>query len=295
MPAAAKPHTSSSHSNALKLIVHADDFGLSVAVNHGVIAAHLDGVLTSASIMANGAAFEEAAQLAKLHPSLDLGAHLTLIEEAPVLEPSEIQSLVGDDGRFHKHITDFALRYARGEISLDEVSRELEAQMRKIAAAGLTISHLDSHQHVHMLPGILRVTQTLARRFSTPWVRYPCETPRLYMLEDASGLGRVAQLLALDLFCLLGAREFAAKTDHFIGFYFGGRLGPENLKSLITQLPKSGVCELMCHPGLEDQGAERRHWGYRWQDELAALKDPSVRLAFEERGVALVSYRDLST
>ena len=152
----------------LKLLVHADDFGLSEEVNEGILRAHRDGVLTSTSLMANGAAFEHAVGLTRTTPSLDVGIDLTLVEERPILDPREIPSLVDKDGRFHPHITTLAKLYLQGKIRPEEVHRELEAQIRKVRSHGVAISHADSHQHAHMLPDILRTTVELARSTTFP-------------------------------------------------------------------------------------------------------------------------------
>lgn len=276
-----------------RLIVHADDFGLSEAVNLGILDAHLSGVLTSTSVMASGEAFDHAVKLSKDHPSLDVGIHLTLVEERPTLDPKEISSLVGNDGRFHKHATIFARKYLQRRISLDDVRRELDSQIRKVLASGLPISHLDSHQHLHMLPGILKITFDLAGEYDIPWVRFPREALGLHMFKKLSGMARVLQMVVLNSFCCLGERRFAIRTDHFAGFYYGGALNKDNLLSLISNLPVSGTCELMCHPGRDDPSTARGHWAYRWPDELEALTSFETREALKTRGLALTSYRDL--
>src|SRR5690606_17555925 len=108
-----------------RLIVNADDFGLSQAVNRGVIAAHRDGIVTSASIMVNAPAFEHALELARAHPALDIGVHLTLTELAPVAPPGTVPSLLGDDGMLLPHALHFVRRYLLGTVRLDEVRTEL--------------------------------------------------------------------------------------------------------------------------------------------------------------------------
>ncbi len=279
---------------ALRLIVHADDFGLSERVNDGVLDAHLNGILTSASVMVSAPAFEHAVRLSKEHPSLDIGLHLTLIEERPLLDPALVPSLVDETGCFHKHITVFAKRYMQGLINLDEVRLELEAQVRKAIDAGLVLSHFDSHQHVHMLPGILRVAQDLAAKYSIPAMRMPREDIRPYMLKSPAGLARVAQLFVLNLFCRRGRRGFGTHTDHFAGFYFGGKLDTSALQMVVSALPRSGTCELMCHPGEDDPSSGRLHWGYAWESELTALKQEAIAEQLRARGVKLISYRDLT-
>jgi chitin disaccharide deacetylase len=277
----------------LNLIVHADDFGISESVNQGIVEANLGGILTSASIMANGGAFEHAVQLAQMHPSLDVGIHLTLVEEKPILAPETIPSLCAGTGCFHAHAINFTERYFQGRIDLDDVRKELDAQISKVLATGLSISHLDSHQHLHMLPGILKITLELARKYGIARLRFPNEAIRGYMLRKPGGLGRVAQLAVLNAFCALGKNKIPNRPDHFVGFYHGGALNLPNLLEIISHLPASGVCELMCHPGHDDPSSARAHWGYRWPDELAALVDLDVAAALRARSVKLISYRDM--
>src|SRR6266849_6501592 len=116
---------------AVRVIVNADDFGLTARVNQGVLEAHTRGILTSASIMAVGQAFEHAARLARATPALDVGVHLTLVEERPLLPRYQIPSLVGPEGRFPRHADRFVLRYFAGRINLLEVRQELAEQCRR--------------------------------------------------------------------------------------------------------------------------------------------------------------------
>ncbi|WP_273185594.1 carbohydrate deacetylase [Hyphomonas adhaerens] len=280
--------------SGLRLIVHADDFGLSERVNEGVADAHLNGILTSTSIMACAPAFDHAVRIAKATPSLDIGVHLTLIEERPLTDPAKVPSLVDETGHFHKHITVFAKRYFRGLIDLDEVRLELDAQIARIKEAGLAISHLDSHQHVHMLPGILSVAQDLGRKHGIAPMRLPRETVSPYMLTSPGGLPRVAQQLVLNHFCNRARKGFGPTTDRFAGFHYGGKLDTAALLTVVSNLPETGTCELMCHPGEDDPASDKLHWGYAWANELSALKDASVAAKIEAKGIRLISFRDLT-
>jgi predicted glycoside hydrolase/deacetylase ChbG (UPF0249 family) len=244
--------------------------------------------------MAGADAFDHAVAIAKANDTLDIGIHLTLVEERPILDPKTVPSLVDGEGRFHRHATVFAGKYFQKKISLDDVRRELDAQIRKVLASGVRVSHLDSHQHLHMLPGVLKITLELAREHGISRVRFPRESIRPYMFRNPAGLSRVAQLAALNMFCGAGKRDFPTSTEHFAGFYHGGALNTKNLLDLVSHLPSSGACELMCHPGHADPSASRAHWGYRWPDELEALKNPDVVAALRARGAELISWRDLS-
>ena len=278
----------------LRLIVHADDLGLSERVNDGILQAHLGGIVTSASIMANGTAFDHAASICKAVPTLDVGIHLTLVEELPALKPASIPTLVDKAGRLHHRATAFTKKYLMGGIRLREVRSELEAQISKVLSHGLRVSHLDSHQHLHMLPQIRGVTTELAKKYGIPAIRVPHETVRQYMLSRQPAFSRLLPLLALNLFCRLGKNSGEVRPDHFVGFFFGGNLHKGNLQQLIQHLPPAGTCELMCHPGIEDPAIRYRHWGYHWSEELSALTDPEIAEVLSRQGVRLISYRQLA-
>ncbi len=277
-----------------RLIVHADDFGLSPSVNHGIVEAHCRGIVTSTSIMACGAAFEHAVALARSTPTLDVGVHLTLTEEPPVSSPERIPSLVAPDGRFHEHTSSFVRQWITGRVSLDEVELELDAQIRRVVDQGVAVSHLDGHQHVHMVPGIRRVVGCLAARYDIHAVRYPREAPRPYMVAEVKSAPRLIRLLALNAFCMAAGAQREMRPDHFFGFFFGGRLTKANLLKVFEGLPRRGVCELMCHPGQPEGDSAHAHWHYRWQDELDALTDKAVAATLRAKGVELTSYAALT-
>jgi hopanoid biosynthesis associated protein HpnK len=274
-----------------RLIVNADDFGLSESVNRAVIEAHENGIVTSTSIMAGGAAFENAAVLATRCPTLDVGVHLTLTEQRPVAD--SVPSLVGPDGKFAPHATQLAKRCLRGAISLADVHKELDAQVQRVRAYGLRPTHLDGHQHVHVLPGVARVVANLARKHDIHAVRVPTERPRRYMLKDVGSLKRLAEQIALGLFGELSPLKPLRRVDRFVGFYYGGRLDEQNLRTVLERLPAGKTVELMCHPGLDDSKSQYGHWHYAWAAETAALTSPRIRELIAEQGVRLIGYRDV--
>jgi hopanoid biosynthesis associated protein HpnK len=278
----------------LKLLVHADDFGLSEQINTGILQAHLHGILTSTSLMANGAAFDHAMSICQSVSTLDVGIHLTLVEEQPILDTESVPSLVNEEGRFHRHATTFTKKYFMGKICLREVRNELEAQIRKVINRGVSVSHLDSHQHLHMLPQILRITVELARQYGIPAIRLPRERVRSYMLPGKGTIARFLQLVGLNLFCYLGRHADVRRTDHFVGFFYGGNLHKQHLHTVLQHLPHTGTCELMCHPGFDDPNTRYGHWQYHWSDELNALLDPAIASFLKSQGIRLISYHQLT-
>jgi len=276
-----------------KLIVHADDFGLSEQVNEGIVEAHCKGIVTSTSLMATGAAFESAISLSRSTPTLDVGIHLTLTEEEPLSKKNSIPSLLDDDQCFHDHAITFIKRYIVGRISLGEIKQELDAQICKILDYGIRVSHLDSHQHIHMLPGIRKIVGELANKYSISAVRYPKESLMPYMLKENGGIGRLAQLLSLNMFCMIARTPAIQQPDCFFGFFYGGGLTKDRLQKILQRLCPDGTSEIMCHPGVYDDTCQYNHWGYHWQDELDALTDREIREFINSRGVELISYADL--
>jgi hopanoid biosynthesis associated protein HpnK len=279
---------------ARKLIVNADDFGLSEKVNEGIVQAHRNGVVTSASIIANGVAFEHAVELCHSTPTLDVGVHLTLVEEKPLSDKRDIPSLVDKSGCFYHHAMAFIQRYLLSHISFDEVRYELDLQVRKVLASGIEVSHLDSHQHIHILPRISRIVGKLAKKYNIPAVRYPRERLKSYMFKQKDSCSKILKLLVLNTFCAFSDVRGAKHPDHFVGVFFAGRLNKKNLQRVIENLPIDGICELVCHPGLHDPEGKYQHWHYHWQEEHDALTDREIKDLLGRNGINLMSYRELA-
>jgi len=277
----------------VKLIVHADDFGLDEEINNGIEKAHTQGILTSASIMPNGNSFGHAVTIAKSLPELDIGIHLTLVEETPLSDSNSISSIIDEGGNFYPHTSSFFKRYLMGKIDPSHVYRELDLQIQKVLDTGLPISHLDSHQHTHIIPGVYKEVVKLARKYKINAIRRPKEKFRLYMLYPGKLL-RVFELHMVNFMCGLNKNTNLNKPDYFSGFYYGGQLGKSNLLQVLTTISQPGIHELMCHPGNTPSNHDYSHWDYHWHDELLALTDPAIPKYITQRGITLISYRDIS-
>ncbi|MDT8901771.1 hopanoid biosynthesis-associated protein HpnK [Anaeroselena agilis] len=279
-----------------QLIVNADDFGLHPAVNRAVIAGHTGGCITSTSIMPGAAAFADAALLAGNHPSLGIGVHLTLVGERPVTDPAAIPTLVDSDGRFPGQYPAFLARYLRGRVNRDEIRAELTAQIAKTAAAGIAITHLDSHQHLHVLPGIIDIVLDLAAEFGIKALRIPAE-PRFFSGGYPYTAGRFLGRFGLSSLASLARgkarRRGIAVPDHFFGMLAGGNMRQQYLLAILDRL-SDGVSEIMVHPGDDDAALGALYgWGYRWRDELAALTGDETLRRLEANGIRLISFREL--
>src|SRR5438094_3191932 len=155
------------------LIVNGDDLGLTAGINAGIERACRVGILRSASAMGVGPALADAAERVRQLPALGVGLHLTLVGERPACRPEEVRSLVGRDGLLLPGYRAFLRRYLRGGIHPGDVRRELRAQAAAVAALGISLDHLDSHQHLHLLPGLMARALEVAREYGARWVRAP--------------------------------------------------------------------------------------------------------------------------
>jgi len=275
-----------------QLIVNADDLGLTPGVNRGILRAFQDGIVTSASLLVTGSAFEEAVALARQNPELDVGLHLTLVEERAVLGREILPTLVDETGRFPHTSGEFFRRTVLGGISWDEVEREIAAQIARFQKTGLRLSHLDSHQHLHMFPPVFQIVRRLTRRIDNVWIRNSAgpwrKSPGILM-------GRWVKQLGLNLTCLsargLHGPPLPQMPDGMFGFEVSGCLTRSALKQILRKIP-DGLYELICHPGEGDKETCRqyRHWGYRWADELEALTASETRCLLQEQKIALTSF-----
>lgn len=272
-----------------KLIVTADDAGLHPGMTLGALRAHEAGIVTAVSVAANGRAFEDAAERLRGRPELDVGVHLVLVGERPLSPPAEVRSLLGRDGALLPGFRAFYLRYISGGIAQREVEAELRRQIERVLAAGLPVVHLNSHQHLHVLPQVFEVVLRLAEEHRIPWVRIPYEPA-----VDRRWSLRTAQLAALNRYGRLARRRAQGRIsapDRTIGVVDAGRLTVERIRQALRDA--AGVTELVCHPGVGDAalGAEYA-WGYEWEREAEALRDPRVRAALGEAGVRLTRVSD---
>ena len=272
-----------------QLIVNADDLGLTPGVNRGILRAFQDGIVTSASLLVTGSAFEEAVALARQNPELDVGLHLTLVEERAVLGREALPTLVDETGRFPRTNGEFFRRAVLGRISWDEVEREIAAQLARFQKTGLRLTHLNSHQHLHMFPPVFQIVRRLTRRMDNVWIR---NSAGPWRKSPSVRMGRWVQRFGLNLVCLSARRLHGPQMpDGMYGFEVSGCLTRGALEKILRKIP-DGLYELICHPGEDDAETRRRysHWGYRWAEELEALTAPETRVVLKKQRIALTSF-----
>ena len=271
------------------LIVSADDLGLTDGVCRAIARGHADGVVTSTSLLAVGRAFSSAVRVLRDAPGLDAGAHLAMVgEDPPLLPPREIPTLVNKRGRFPLSYRTVLARGIARRIDPDDVRREFTAQLRRIRAAGVQVSHLDTHQHVHLWPPVARVVTELAKRERIPAVRTPASHR---LLPVGFGVNALASRLRRRL-----AAAGLATTDGYTGLDEAGAFDAGRFETSLTGLRRGcGSVEINVHPGeAGDPELARFSWGYRWSDELAMLLAPRTRSLIDAGGFRLGTFAELT-
>jgi chitin disaccharide deacetylase len=291
---------------ARNLIVNADDLGWTAGVNRGIVEAHRNGIVTSASLLANGEAFAEAAELARGTQGLGVGVHLNLSDGSPVSAPETVPSLLNDSGRFEGGPDGLLMKIATRRISMREVETEWQAQIAKVRDAGVAPTHLDGHKHVHMLPGLFEIALRLAKRHGIGAVRVSHEASNLRaalstgerrasVVLKQGVQARGLKLLARDA-RVQADRAGVSTTDHFCGIAQTGELTKEGLARLLQSLPE-GTTELMCHPGYADEALRKtatRLQGSR-EKEVEILTDTKIRNLVASQGIRLIDYAFLAS
>ena len=285
-----------------RLIVNADDLGFTAGVNRGIVEAHTRGIVTSSTLMATGCAFDDAVRLAKSAPRLSVGCHVVLIDGEPVLDAKQLPSLTSTSPRFRDGMLSFAGRALAGRLDPGEIEAEACAQIRKLQAAGVSVSHLDTHKHTHLFPAVLRPLLRAARACGVRAIRNPfgprkplksSELLRHPNLWTRYAEVRILRTLAAR-FRDTAAGEGMVTPDGTFGIVVTGALDEKVFRAIAAIIPE-GTWEFVCHPGYNDddlKSADTRLRASR-QTELRVLTMPEARDLLSQQGIDLISYRDL--
>jgi|SRR5690554_414843 len=250
----------------MKLIVNADDFGFSPGQNYGIIDAFENGIVRSTSLLAVGGAVEQAVELARAHPKLGIGVHLSLDLGRPVLAPELIPSLIGPEGVFRRPSFDSSL-----ELNIMELEQEWRAQIEFVLAQGLKPTHLDGHHHFHLHPQLFALSCKLARTYELALRPLPLGWPS----QDYAELTTVRHPDT----CVTDFYDDGVEESFFTEFF--------------TKYPylRDEIVEVMCHPAyVDDVIATRSSYNFPRVKELQILKSPRVREWVEIENVQLVNY-----
>jgi predicted glycoside hydrolase/deacetylase ChbG (UPF0249 family) len=291
-----------------RLIVNADDFGLTAGVNRAIAEAHQRGIVTSTTLMANSQAFLGAVETARsfsADDSLSVGCHVVLLDGEPLSPPEQVSTLLesaNGSQHFRESLNDFVIASFRHKLNPDEIEAEASLQIGRLQAAGVEPSHFDTHKHAHMFPAVLRPLLRAARARGLKAVRNPFgqvwPLPLASLLRTRQVWKRFAQLNVLRNFARSFCREVEAHglktTDGSLGVLATGVLDIKLFTAIIESIPK-GTWEFVCHPGYSDTDLDRLRTRLRQsrEQELSLLTSPEAKELLHRRGVQLISYHEL--
>ena len=288
-----------------RLIINADDLGLTEGVNRAILRAHQDGVVTSTTLMANGAALQDAVSRLRSLPSTSMfsvGCHLSLVDGRSLSAPDAIPSLLAAAGEFRQGVGELGVAAQCGRLSAAEIEIEATEQFRALQAAGIEISHFDAHKHAHMFRGVLEPALKAAAACGIQAVRNPFESlhplPLSVLWHYPKLLKRYMQVELLRSMRSNWRRivqQFGfATTNGSLGIIVTGDLDERLLHVVLESMPE-GTWELVCHPGYNDAelaGIRTRLRESRAQ-EIGLLTSPDTRRLINDLGIELISYRQL--
>jgi hopanoid biosynthesis associated protein HpnK len=290
-----------------RLIVNADDFGLTAGVNRAIVEANTNGIVTSSTLMANGLAFDDAVSLAKQTLHLDVGCHLVLIDGEPILDAARLPTITSHDSgsaRFRDGLKSFAARALTRRLDPDEIESEASAQIHKIQSAGIHVSHLDSHKHTHLFPAVLRPVLRAALACGVRAIRNPFGPRRPLTMRQLLGRPNLWTRYAEVRILRTLARKFRdavtsegiATPDGTFGIVVTGALDEKLFRTIAAIIPE-GTWEFVCHPGHNDADLQRANTRLREsrETELRLLTMPEAKRILENEGIALISYRELTS
>ncbi len=271
------------------LMINADDFGIAEGVNRGIAECHLNGVLNSASLMVNMPYTQDAIQISKQLPHLRIGLHIALVGGRPVSKQKEVPFLIDRNGFFPGRGTDFIIKLLYGgKRMLKDVAKEIRAQIELMKQFGVTISHIDSHDYVHIFPSIMDIVIQLAKEYQISRIRYPDQKVSYASNKPYQNFKR----LLLSVLSRLSRNKLRKNgmtiCDHCWGLAESGNLNEAALMVILKLLPE-GLNEIVCHPGYVDRELlELFPVVYNWEAELKALTSPKVKSLMKHCGIELM-------
>jgi hopanoid biosynthesis associated protein HpnK len=288
-----------------QLIVNADDFGLTDGINRAIIETHNSGIVSSATFMASGAAFDDAVQRARATPSLSIGCHVVLVDGAPVSTPGAVDTLLAirsaQPDHFHSRLSAVAARAVFGGFDPDQLLEEVVAQIRIIQSAGLRLTHLDTHKHTHVFPEILNALMRAARICGVPAIRNPFVPAAAVRASQFAGKPRLWKRYSQVRMLRSFARQFREKLrraglvtpDGIVGVVETGAISASLLRQALANLPE-GTWELICHPGYDDANLRsiRTRLIESRDQERRLLTSDDLRTFLHDEKIQLISYRE---
>lgn len=288
-----------------RLIINADDLGITEGVNRAILEASQQGVVTSATLMANGLALQDAVVRLNSLPErsrLSVGCHLSLVDGVPLSAPENVRTLLDGGREFGRTVGKFGLAAMRRKFSSAEIEREASAQFQALTDSGIKISHFDAHKHAHMFPEVLEPALKAAAGCGIRAVRNPFESthplPFSTLLQYPKLLKRYLQVKLLNTMQAkwksLVQRFGFATPDGSLGVIVTGNIDRTLLRALLEHMPE-GTWELVCHPGYNDAalGKVRTRLRQSREQEQALLTSPETQEFLDKLGIELISYHQL--
>lgn len=280
-----------------RLIVTADDFGLSVPVNEAVETAYKSGILTSAGLMVGGPAAADAVARAQRLSGLKVGLHLVLVCGRPVLPPAEVPDLVNEHGEFSSNLVLAGVSFFFRRAVRRQLEAEMRAQFEAFCATGLPLDHVNAHNHMQLHPTVFALILKIGRDYGLKAMRVPYE-PLLSSGSSSDGrLGRLCNSVLLGPWAwwmTRGLRRSNIVSNHYLfGIQDTGRMTMERVLALVARLP-DGVSEIYFHPAVRRSPETAWPAHYACEAELAALTSPVVAAALQAAGIRRASYSDLT-
>ena len=271
------------------LIVSADDFELARNINEGIVKAYKEGIVTCVHLMPTGEAFDDALKLAKMIGLNEIGAHLALTQTTPLTEARKIPTLLAANGSFYQDYKKFFLKFIHKGIDLNQIYIELKSQINALQMAGLRITNLSSHDHIHMAPVILDIFVKLAKEYCIPAIRFPHEEKSFH-----SGINQFYKSIILSFLEERAKKVLHASAisspDHFRGFLDSGKLKEEVVLRIIGSL-EEGTTELVCHPAIIGPEVLKKYGFHKNGElELSALTGYAVKKLIKNKEIQLLSY-----
>ena len=284
-----------------RLIINADDFGLTKGVNRGIAECFAAGGVTSTTLMANSAAFDDAIAIAKINPELGVGCHVMLVDGEP-LTGSSVKSLLRADGRtFRVGIAEFAVAALSGRLNADEIYNEARAQFGKLKAAGILPDHFDTHKHTHMFPAVLKPLLRAAKDSGVMAVRNPFvplgRAALAHLFKRPQLWTRTSEVAALrnfhDKFQNEVAKAGMKTTDGSFGVIATGSLDYRLTEAILGSIPE-GTWEFVCHPGYNDTDLDSMKTRLRKSRNLEAdILRNNVPAFVRSNGIELTTFAKL--
>jgi predicted glycoside hydrolase/deacetylase ChbG (UPF0249 family) len=286
-----------------RLIINADDFGLTGGVNRAIIECHQAGSVTSTTLMANSSNFKSAVDLAHAHAKLGVGCHVMLVDGQPLATAERVRSLLVPGERvFRSGAAEFASAVVRKQVRAEDIALEASAQISKLQSAGVKVTHIDTHKHTHIFPRILKPLLEAAQKFGIHAVRNPFGAMDVAssseLLQAPKVWLRKMQMRLLHRYSGDFSREVRAAgmqtTDGTFGIVATGSFDERTLHSILDAIP-DGTWELVCHPGYYDSALDCVKTRLRQSRviEREILSAPGLREEIQRRGIELINFADL--